>query len=244
MPQIVFTKKRQSAENLYSAIRILGDEDRLDIQSRVVHGESTKLEIKKRLSEVENNEIDVLFVTIDLISLGLDIPSIQVLHFDGMPEDYSKFVQSYGRSARGPGLCGLVFVWLRMNMPGEAYYLEHFRDLFIYKKDLMPVIPINKWFPQAIRTFVTPAALQYGFFTDQRGSIFSPAVAQRRFSDVAFQRELGDFVAQEVLGNSTKPEDADIAAKYTNLGLQDMGTLVQNTPTAGPERGKEGRVLS
>ncbi len=233
LPQVVFTKKRQSAENLYAAIRVLGDEDRLDIESRVIHGESTKQEIKKRLSEVENNEIDVLFVTIDLISLGLDIPSIQAVHFDGMPEDYSKFVQAYGRSSRGHESSGLVFVWLRMNMPGEAYYLEHFRDLFVYRKELMPVIPINKWFPQAIRTYVVPGALQYGFFTDQRGSLFSPVVAQRRFSDTTYQKELEDFIALEVLGHSTKPEDAEIAIKYTKLGLQDLALFVQNTPTAG-----------
>jgi hypothetical protein len=238
LPQVVFTKKRQSAENLYAAIKVLGDEDRLDIESRVIHGESTKQEIKKRLSEVENNEIDVLFVTIDLISLGLDIPSIQVIHFDGMPEDYSKFVQAYGRSSRGQSSSGLVFVWLRMNMPGEAYYLEHFRDLFIYKKELMPVIPINKWFPQAIKTYVTPAALQYGFFTDRRGSLFSPVVAQRRFSDTAYQKELEDFIALEVLGHSTKPEDAEIALKYTKLGLGDLSSHVlsshvQNTHIAG-----------
>lgn len=233
LPQVVFTKKRQNAENLRNAILALGDEDALGIVSEVIHGESTKREIKQRLKEIASNEIDVLFVTIDLISLGLDIPSIQAIHFDGMPEDYAKFVQAYGRAARNEGTSGLIFIWLRMNMPGEAYYLEHFRDLFLYKRDLMPVIPINKWFPQAIKSYVIPAALQYSFYTDQRGSIFSPAVASRRFSDTTFLKELEDFIVGDSLANSLNPEDAEIARKYTRLGTQDLSSFVQNTPTSG-----------
>ncbi|MDG6919655.1 MAG: hypothetical protein JRN62_09530 [Nitrososphaerota archaeon] len=233
LPQIVFTKKRQNAENLRNAIQILGDEDKLRMRSEVIHGESTKPEIKQRLKELENNEIDVLFVTVDLIALGLNIPSIKIIHFDGMPEDYAKFVQAYGRAAREKDACGLIFVWLRMNMPGEAYYLERFRDLFLYKKELMPIIPINKWFPQSIRTYATPAALQYSFFTDQRGSIFSPAVAARQFSDQTFLKQLEDFIVGETLGDVEKPEDAEIATKYTRLGLLDLSSYVQNTPTAG-----------
>jgi hypothetical protein len=233
LPQVVFTKKRQNAENLRNAIQILGDEDRLSIRSEVIHGESTKPEIKARLKELENNQLDVLFVTVDLIALGLNIPSIKIVHFDGMPEDYAKFVQAYGRAARERDAFGLVFVWLRMNMPGEAYYLERFRDLFLYKKELMPIIPINKWFPRSIETYVTPAALQYSFFTDQRGSIFSPTVAARQFSDPTFLKQLEDFIVGETLGDVAKPEDSEIATKYTRFGLLDLSSYVQNTPTAG-----------
>lgn len=224
IPQIVFTKKRQNADNLRNAMKILGEESHRDMKVQIIHGEHDKREVKERLREVENNEIDVLFVTLDLIALGIDIPSISIIHFDGIPDDFAKFVQAYGRSARGRGGNdgGLVFTWLRMNIPGEAYYLEHFRDLFIYKEKLMPIIPINRWFPHSIRTFMPAAAFQYGFFTDQKASMFSPTFAARQLNDDVYKNKLQSFMTGEVLNNSDDHADDEIAQKYTMLGLQDI----------------------
>jgi hypothetical protein len=224
LPQIVFTKKRQNADNLNNAIQILGEEEQRRLIVKTIHGEHDKREVKEALRQIENNEIDVLFVTLDLISLGIDIPSISIVHFDGIPDDFAKFVQAYGRSARGRGEndCGLIFTWLRMNIPGEAYYLEHFRDLFIYKDRLMPIIPINKWFPHSIRSYMPAAAFQYGFFTDQKASMFSPAFAARQLTNSVYKNELQNFITRQVLNNSQDISDDEIAQRYTLLGLQDI----------------------
>lgn len=225
LPQIVFTKKRQNADNLNNAVSILGVEDQHNLLVRTVHGEHPKSEVMDALRQVENNEIDVLFVTLDLIALGIDIPSISVVHFDGMPEDFAKFVQAYSRSARGQrgNDCGLVITWLRMNIPGEAYYFEHFRDLFIYQDQLMPIVPINRWFPQSIRSYMPAAAMQYGFFTDENASMFSPAVTARRLTrEEDFTDALRGFLVNEVLSDSTDPADKEIAKRNTMLGLQNL----------------------
>lgn len=234
IPQIVFTKKRSSADNLHNAIYGLPGLQSLGIISHVIHGESTKQEIRQRLVEVEGNKIDVLFVTLDLIALGLDIPSISILHFDGMPEDYAKFLQAVGRSARPINSAGLVFIWLRMNMPGESYYLEHFRDLFLYREQLMPVIPINRWFSQSIRNYVPAGAIQYSFFMDRNASIFSPAVAIRRFTDQVFQSELYKFLVGTLSDiEEDRPEDLGIAQKSVASGIQFLSSTLSNTPTSG-----------
>lgn len=224
IPQIVFTKKRQNADNLNNAIQILGEEEQRRLVVKTIHGEHDKREVKEALRQIQNNEIDVLFVTLDLIALGIDIPSISIVHFDGIPEDFAKFVQAYGRSARGRGGndCGLIFTWLRMNIPGEAYYLEHFRDLFIYKDRLMPIIPINRWFPHSIRTYMPAAAFQYGFFIDQKASMFSPTFAARQLTNSVYKNELQEFMTHQVLSNSNDHADDEIAQRYTMLGLQDI----------------------
>lgn len=228
LPQIVFTKKRQNAENLRNAIQVLGDEDQWDLKSEVIHGESEKPLVKSALEKVRKNEIDVLFVTIDLIALGIDIPSISVIHFDGITDDFAKFVQAYGRSARGMTTDegGLILIWLRMNIPGEAYYFEHFRDLFLYKNELMPVVPINRWFPQSIRTYIPAATVQYGFFNDRRASLFSPTIAARRFTDPVYKSQVQGFL-EKMLGDSANPEDMNIAQKNILLGLQDLTSHIE-----------------
>jgi hypothetical protein len=224
LPQIVFTKKRQNAENLSNAIQVLGEEEKMDLKSMVIHGESEKPLVKSALEKIRSSEIDVLFVTVDLISLGIDVPSISVIHFDGMPDDFAKFVQAYGRSARGREAedAGIVFTWLRMNIPGEAYYFEHFRDLFIYKRELMPVVPINRWFSQSIRNYTPAAAAQYGFFTDRRGSvIFSAVVAKRQFTNPVYQNEIQQFM-EKMMTDKEKADDFKIAQDNILRGLHDL----------------------
>lgn len=240
IPQIVFTKKRQNAENLRNAIQVLGDEDQWDLKSEVIHGESEKPLVKSALEKVRKNEIDVLFVTLDLIALGIDIPSISVIHFDGITDDFAKFVQAYGRSARGSAIDdgGLIFTWLRMNIPGEAYYFEHFRDLFLYKKELMPVVPINRWFPQSIRTYTPAAAVQYGFFNDRRASMFSPTIAARKCTDSVYKNEVQKFLEQ-MLSDTTNPEDISLAQKSILLGLQDLSSHVEGQSVVNMRYTKE-----
>lgn len=224
LPQIVFTKKRQNAENLSNAIQILGEEEKMDLKSMVIHGETEKPLVKSALEKIRNSEIDVLFVTVDLISLGIDVPSISVIHFDGMPDDFAKFVQAYGRSARGREAddAGIVFTWLRMNIPGEAYFFEHYRDLFIYKRELMPVVPINRWFSQSIRNYTPAAAAQYGFFTDRRGSItFSAVVAKRQFTNPDYQNEIQQFM-EKMMTDKEKVDDFKIAQDNILRGLHDL----------------------
>lgn len=232
LPQIVFTKKRQNAENQSNAIMILNEVDMRNLKYDVIHGEHDKREVKEALLKVERNEIDVLFVTLDLISLGIDIPSISIVHFDGMPDDYAKFIQAYGRSARGKQNldCGLIFMWLRSNIPGEAYFFEHFRDLFLYNKKLMPVMPINRWFPQSIRKYIPAAAYQFGFFSDNKASMFSHIYAARQLIDDDYNKKLQDFILNKVLSDFDDPEDEEIAKRYTILGIQDMRNHIQNLP--------------
>jgi hypothetical protein len=240
LPQIVFTKKRQNAENLSNAIQILGDEARMDLKSDVIHGETEKPRVKAALEKIRKNELDVLFVTVDLISLGINIPSISVIHFDGMPDDFAKFVQAYGRSARGNEAddAGIVFTWLRMNLPGEAYYFEHFRDLFIYRNELMPVVPINRWFSQSVRNYMPAAAAQYGFFTDRRGSIFSPVVAKRQFTNPVYQNEIQQFM-EKMMDDKEKVDDFRIAQKNILSGLQDLTNHITAKSTASVQSTRE-----
>jgi ribosomal protein S14 len=226
LPQIVFTLKRQEADNLNNTLRQEGYDQQYDIRHAVIHGESGRQEIVSVLERVRRNDIDVVFVTLDLIALGIDIPSISVIHFHCMPDDFAKFVQAYGRSARAPGDTGLVFVWLRVTVPPEAYYLEHFRDLFIYHSELIPVVPINRWFPESVYKYAPAAAIQYSFYIDPNASIFSPNVATRRFTNPVFLRELENFM-RDLLRDPVYAEDFEIGIRAARQGIQELSSYMQ-----------------
>lgn len=231
LPQIIFTLKRREAENLGNTIhQKLYDQEPHNIRYRVIHGESLKQEIASVLNQVRNNEVDVVIATLDLIALGIDIPSISVVHFHSMPDDYAKFVQAYGRSSRGREDCGLIFIWLRVNVPPETYFLEHYRDLFLYRNELIPIIPINKWFPESIRKYLPAAAVQYSHYTDRNYSIYNSMVAIRRFSNPDFQRELENFM-NNVLENPIYDEDESIARGAIRRGIQNMATHINSQRT-------------
>ncbi|MFC1803608.1 helicase-related protein [Thermoproteota archaeon] len=228
IPQIVFTMRRQQAENLSNYLTQTGLASAFDIEHRAIHGETSKLIVEKVLEEIRNREIDVVFVTLDLIALGIDIPSILIQHFDSFPIDYSKFVQGYGRSARRMNEHGLVFIWLRRMMPAEAYYLENYRDLFLYEEELMPVVPINKWFPTSITNFIPSSTVMYSFADDENASFYNARIAKQKITNPVFRTNLIDFMDNSVLADPIYPEDAGISSEAVVKGVEALVRHVQN----------------
>jgi len=233
LPQIIFTLRRQEAENLSNYLSQTGLDRAFNLRHIAIHGESPKPLVETVLNGIRNNEFDAVFVTLDLIALGIDIPSILVVHFAGFPSDYSKFVQGYGRSARRRNENGLVLVWLRRIFPAEAYYLEHYRDLFIYEDEMLPAVPLNKWFPESVKRFIPSAAVILSFSKDQRASIYSGRIARRHLTNPAFHSELRTFLNSEVLNNPYYSEDAGIARRAVMFGIQSLQSHIQGyTQTA------------
>lgn len=208
LPQVIFTRKKADGENLKNMFAQHNLEQRYRLVVELVHGDLLKPEIEAALRDFRNGRIDVLISTIDLLSLGLNIAGIAVVHFNGMDDDYSKFVQAYGRSARTQEGTSLVFLWLRRNLPGEAYYFEHFRDLFIYEKELMPIIPINKWFPDFVRNFLPSGIMQYVLYTDERMSSYYPQTAINMIT--TRDKDIKKFL-KESLQDTIYPEDRQLA---------------------------------
>ena len=192
----------------------------------VIHGEEPRQKIEWALKMLRECKIDVLITTLDLIHLGIDIPSVSVIHFHGMPDDYTKFVQGYGRSARRGNACALVFVWLKYNSAPERYYLVHFRDLFLYRDRLMPIIPINRWFPDVITTFVPSATLMYALYNDERASTISAPYSKKKFYDPSFQLEVKNFLVK-VSSEPIYPEDEEIAERAIDEGFTRLKEYIQ-----------------
>lgn len=232
LPQIVFTLRRQDADSLNNTLIQWGFTEKYDLKHAVIYGEDKREKIEAVLDGLRKNKIDVIFATLDLIALGIDIPSISVVHFQFMPNDYSKFIQGYGRSARLPGDTGLIFVWLRIGVPPEAYYLEHFRDLFLYKNQLLPHVPINRWFPNLVQAYTPAGALQFSLYMDRRGSVIFPNSAKKHFRSQQFVEKFKQFMG-DVLSNPIYPEDKKIAVEAVDRGIHDLITYLRGKPTTG-----------
>jgi len=218
IPQIVFTKKKSNADNLHNMMTgpmMSGQPEQ--IRSHVIHGE-TKSDVESVLDQVARCELDVVFTTIDLISLGINIPSIAIVHFDGLDSDYSKFVQAYGRTARRAGDAALVCVWLRRNMPAESYYLEHYRDLFIYQRELLSVVPINRWFPAFVEKYTPAGCLQYSYYTNKAMSFISTFHAARKLRSDDYQKELRKFF-YDVFAEPENEEDIRLSKDSVDEGI-------------------------
>jgi len=231
IPQVVFTMKRAEAENVRNDLVQEGYVQNYQLAPQVIHGEEKRAVIENVLSKLEKCQLDVLITTLDLIALGINIPSISVVHFDGMPWDYAKFVQGYSRSARAPTDTALIFVWLRPNVPPESYYLVHYRDLFLYRNSLIPIVPINRWFPESVKNYVPAGALQYSLFTDPNASYLNSTFAARQFSGSQFEVEFQGFMGS-VMSDNKYPEDFDIAMRATLKGLQ---TLKNHLRVSAPQ---------
>jgi hypothetical protein len=82
------------------------------------------------------------------------------------------------------------------------------------------------------------AAAQYGFFTDRRGSIFSPVVAKRQFTNPVYQNEIQQFM-EKMMDDEQRVDDFKIAQKNILSGLQDLTNYITAKSAASVQTTKQ-----
>ncbi|MDG6916937.1 MAG: hypothetical protein JRM85_05010 [Nitrososphaerota archaeon] len=144
-----YDKLYQTWDQLVNDVnRVRRNRGQSELKIEEATGRLTEAEIEEWFRLVDQHEIDVTLAT-KLASIGIDVESLNVLGFYGVPTQMSEFVQVLNRTARRTP--GVAFIVLDPGKERDRSYYDYM-DLFVSKAgSLVEEIPLNRFARSAIR---------------------------------------------------------------------------------------------
>jgi len=123
-----------------------------ELKKEALTGEVSFKEIRDIMETIETEEdyqkaIDVLIAT-SIISHGVDIPSLNLISFMGMPSNNAEYIQTLSRIGRRS--TGLAFVVFNPTRERDQSYFKYFKKFHDLRDLLIESIPICRWSKKAI----------------------------------------------------------------------------------------------
>jgi len=112
-----------------------------DLSVEFLSGEAPKDQISHILERALRGEIEILLANL-VISLGVDIHGLNHMIMMGVPQGFTEFVQTAGRTGRGRS-SGHVHIVLQPFNPRDAYLYRHFHAVLTDVAGYYDVLPVK-----------------------------------------------------------------------------------------------------
>jgi hypothetical protein len=112
-----------------------------DLSVEFLSGEAPKDQISHILERALRGEIDILLANL-VISLGVDIHGLNHMIMMGVPQGFTEFVQTAGRTGRGRS-AGHVHIVLQPFNPRDGYLYRHFHAVLTDVAGYYDILPVK-----------------------------------------------------------------------------------------------------
>ena len=106
--------------------RIINTDKIKELSSNVGREEARKTRQRMDIKKGKDGHLDAVMCT-NMISVGVDIPRLGIMHINGQPKTTSEFIQASSRVGRGK-VPGMVFVNYKGTKPRDRSHFEQFQS--------------------------------------------------------------------------------------------------------------------